>query len=119
MNPIPRQLLTQTATVKACTGTDAWQKPTYATNTVTRVHLQSSNAVRRTPRNTEVVLAAILFVDAKRSSPVLDWPALLSVALSKGGDVKVTVDGITYTVQNVDACPDERNRLHHYEVGLV
>ncbi len=119
MNPIPRQLLTQTATVQASTGVDVWQKPTYATHTVTHVHLQSSNAIRRTPQNTEVVLSAILFVDAKRSAPLIDWPALLRVALAKGGDVKVTVSGITYTAQNVDAVPDNLNRLHHYEVGLV
>ena len=119
MNPIPRQLLTQTATVKAGTGVDAWQNPTYTTHTVTRVHLQESNAIRRTQKNTEVVLAAILFVDARISKPLLDWPALLSVALAKGVDVKVTIGIITYTVQNVDTVPDNLNRLHHYEVGLV
>lgn len=119
MNPIPHQLLTQTATVKAGTGVDAWQKPTYTTYTVLHTHLQSSNAVRRTPKNTEVVLAAILFVDAKRSSPLLDWPALLNTALAKGVDVKVIVSGSQYTVQNVDVIPDDHNRLHHYEVGLV
>ena len=119
MNPIPHQLLTQTATVKACTGVDAWQKPTYTTYTVLRTHLQNSNEMRRTQQNTEVVLAAILFVDAKRSTPLLDWPAQLNTALAKGGDVKVTVNSIQYTVKSVDVGPDNFNRLHHYEVGLV
>ena len=117
--PIPRQLLTQTAVVTACTGTDKWKEPTTASYTVRHVHLQDSNAVRKTAQNTEVVLRAILFVDARRSTPLLDWRSLLRTAQAAGGDVKVAIDGVTYTVETVDALPDDRGRLHHYEVGMT
>jgi len=117
--PIPRQLLTQTATVQACTGTDKWKAQTTASYTVQNVHLQDSNAVRKSAENTEVVLRAILYVDAKRSAPAINWRQLLRTAKAAGGDVKVTIDGVTYTVETVDALPDDRGRLHHYEVGMT
>ena len=117
--PIPRQLLTQTAVITACTGMDKWKEPTTVSYTVRHVHLQASNSVRKTAQNTEVVLRAILFVDARRSVPLLDWRSLLRTAQATGGDVKVTIDGMTYTVETVDALPDHQGRLHHFEVGMT
>ena len=117
--PIPRQLLTQTAVVAACTGSDKWKEQTIVSYIVQHVHLQDSNSVRKTATNTEVVLRAILFVDARRSIPVLDWCVMLRTAQAAGGDVKVTVDDVTYTVETVDALLDDHGRLHHYEVGMI
>lgn len=117
--PIPRQLLTQTATVLACTGTDNWKEQTTISYTVRHVHLQDSNSVRKTAQNTEVVLRAILYVDARRSIPLIDWRVLLRTAQAAGGDVKVSVNGLTYTVVTVDTLPDDHGRLHHYEVGMT
>ena len=117
--PIPRQLLTQTAVVAACTGTDKWKEQTTVTHTVRHVHLQDSNAVRKTAANTEVVLRAILYVDARRSTPALDWRVLLRTAQATGGDVKVTIGNTTYTVETVDTLPDDHGRLHHFEVGMT
>lgn len=117
--PIPRQLLTKTAAVEACTAADKWGVQTPTSYTVLHTHLQDSNLVRKTAENTEVVLRAILYVDAKRSTPVLDWPALLRTAKAAGGDVKVTVDSVVYAVETVDTLPDDRGRLHHYEVGMI
>ena len=105
--------------MQACTGTDKWKDQTTASYTISRVHLQDSNSVRKTALNTEVVLRAILYVDARRSAPSIDWRAILRTAQTAGGDVKVTVDGVTYSVETVDALPDEHGRLHHYEVGMV
>ena len=117
--PIPRQLLTQTAVVAACTVTDKWKEQTTVTYTVQHVHLQDSNAVRKSAANTEVVLRAILYVDARRSTPTPDWRILLHAAQAAGGDVKVTIDNTTYTVETVDALPDDHGRMHHYEVGMT
>ncbi len=119
VSPIPRQLLTQTVTVLACTGTDKWKEQTTISYTVHHVHLQDSNSVHKTAANTEVVLRAILYVDARRSTPVLDWRVLLRTAQAAGGDVKVSVDGVTYTVETIDALPNDHGRLHHYEVGMT
>ncbi len=117
--PIPRQLLTQTATVLACTGTDKWKEQATVSYIVHHVHLQDSNSVRKTASNTEVVLRAILYVDARRSIPALDWRVLLRTAQAAGGDVKVTIDNTVYTVETVDTLPDDHGRPHHYEVGLT
>ena len=117
--PIPRQLLTQTAIVTACTGTDKWKEQTTVSYIVHHVHLQDSNSARKTAANTEVVLRAILYIDARRSTTSIDWRQLLRTAQAAGGDVKVIVNELTYTVETVDALPDDHGRLHHYEVGMT
>lgn len=119
LKPIPAQILKSTATVKVCTGTDRYQNQTYAEYTVHRVHLQPTNEIRKTQSNTEIVLRSILFVDAKTSTPALDWCALLDSAHDIGGDMRVIVRGTEYTVQSVDALRDDTDNLHHYEIGLV
>lgn len=119
LKPIPAQILKSTATVKVCTGTDRYQNQTYTEYTVHRVHLQPTNEIRKTQSNTEIVLRSILFVDAKTSTPALDWCALIDGAHDIGGDMRVIVRGTEYTVQSVDALRDDTDNLHHYEVGLV
>lgn len=32
---------------------------------------------------------------------------------------RIEINGISYTLVSVDAVPDDRGRLHHYELGLV
>ena len=116
--PIPARILRSTATVKACTGTDIYQNQTYATYTVSRVHLQSTTEIRKTATNTDQQLRSILFVDARRSSPSLDWEGLLRSAHEKGGDVRVIVRGVEYTVLTADALRESSDRLHHWEIAL-
>ena len=116
--PIPDKILRSTATVKACTGTDIYQNQTYDTYTVERVHLQPTTEIRKTVTNTDQQLRSILFVDARRSKPLLDWEALLRAAHEAGGDVRVIVRGVEYTVLNVDALREANDRLHHFEIGL-
>ena len=117
--PIPSKILKSTATVKVCNGTDLYQKQTYDEYTVSRVHLQPSNEVRKTADNTEVVLRSILFVDAHTSTPALDWFALLMTAHSNRGDMRVIVRDWEYTVIGVDELRDDDDQLHHWEVALV
>ena len=76
LRPIPAQILKSTATVKVCTGVDMYQNQTYDEYTVKRVHLQPTNEVRKAQTDTEAVLRSILFVDARISTPALDWCAL-------------------------------------------
>ena len=119
LKPIPSKILRSTATVKACTGTDRYQNQTYTEYTVKKVHLQPTNEVRKTPNNTDCTLRSILFVDARVSTPMIDWEALFTAAQEKAGDVRVIVRGVEYTVQSVDALRDDTDNLHHYEIGLV
>lgn len=119
LKPIPSKILRSTATVKACTGIDRYQNPTYTEYTIHKVHLQPTNEIRKTPSNTDCTLRSILFVDAVKSTPFLDWEALFKAAGEKAGDVRVVIRNVEYTVQSVDALRDDTDTLHHYEIGLV
>lgn len=96
-----------------------YQNQTYTEYEVRRVHLQPTNEIRKTQSNTEVVLRSILFVDARISTPALDWFALLQAAHAVAGDMRVIIRGQEYTVLTVDELRDDTDGLHHYEVGLV
>ena len=119
LKPIPAKILRSTATVKVCNGVDMYQNQKYDTYTVKRVHLQPTNEIRKTQSNTDIVLRSILFVDARISTPHLDYYALLHNAHNASGDVRVIVRGEEYTVLTVDALRDDSDNLHHFELGLV
>lgn len=119
LKPIPAKILKSTATVDVCSGVDMYQNQTYTTYTVKRVHLQPTNEIRKTQSNTDIVLRSILFVDARISTPALDWCELLRTAHEHAGDMRVTVRGTVYTVLSVDELRDDTDGLHHWEVGLV
>ena len=119
LSPIPARILRSTATVTVCTGVDMYQNQTFDTYTVNRVHLQPSSDIRKDRTNTEQQLRATLFVDAKLSTPHLDWGELLRAAHAAGGDMRVTVRGVEYTVLTVDELREASDQLHHYEMGCV
>ena len=96
-----------------------YQNQTYTEYTVKRVHLQPTNEIRKTTTDTDCVLRSILFVDARISTPFLDWFGLLQTVHDLGGDIRVIVRGEEYTVMTVDALRDDTDNLHHFEVGLV
>ena len=118
LKPIPSKILKSTATVRVCSGVDVYQNQTYTEYEVKRVHLQPTNEIRKTQNNTDCVLRSILFVDARISTPAIDWYALLETAHAIGGDMRVIVRGQEYTVFSVDALRDDTDTLHHWEVGL-
>ena len=117
--PIPRQILTDSMTLFVPTGLDVYQNPTGTTYAVANVHLQNTNEIRRTATNSEVVLRSILFVDARLSSPRLDYIALADAAQGVGAQMTVTVNTVSFTVKTVDAVPDDTGKTHHWELGLV
>lgn len=126
LRSIPQQLLHDSVTVKVCTGVDDWQNPTWKEYAVRNVHLQATNEVRKTATNTEVVLRSILFVDAKRSRPALDYDALAAQSQAAGRTMRAIVSNAQgqqvgdYEVLVVDSVPGAPStRTHHYELGLV
>lgn len=119
LRPIPSRILRSTATVTVCNGTDVYQNQTYTTYTVKRVHLQPEERIVKSRTNTDQQLTGTLFVDARISSPALDWRALLESAHNVGGDMRVTVRGVTYTVATADGLRDDTDQLHHWEIGLI
>jgi hypothetical protein len=118
LRPIPPQILRSTATVEVCNGTDLYQNQTYETYTVKRVHIQPTEKIVKTRTNTDQQLSSVLYVDARISSPTLDWRALLQEAHDNGGDMRVTVRGVRYTVVACDGLRDDTDRLHHWEISM-
>lgn len=113
-------------TLYVCTGVDVWQNPTWELYTIKAVHLQNSNEVRKTRENTEVVLRSILFVDGRKSFPVLDYNALAMQSEQAGKPMRCTVSnaqGVTqgdYEILTVDVVPNiPATSVHHVELGLV
>lgn len=124
--PIPARMLHDTVTFKVVKGIDRYQNKTYDEYTVTNVHLQSSNDVVKKDLDTEVQLKGVLFVDARRSLPVLDLYALQQESLLNGDTMRAVVTDASgnetgdYAVLIVDDLPDvPANRRHHWELGLV
>lgn len=125
LSPIPRRILRDTATFSVPTGIDRYQKPQTVNYTVQNVHIQSDNSTKRSAQNTEVALRGVLFVDARYSTPALNFWALQTQAQQAGGVMTCTVTdrrgGTTgpYTVEIVDGLPDDEDNLHHWELGLA
>lgn len=126
LSPIPRRILRDTLTLTVPGGFDRYQNPTDPTvYTVQNVHLQADNSTHKTPQNTEVTLRGVLFVDARYSTPHLDFWALQAAVQAAGGVMTCSVTdrrGNTtgpYEVQVVDGLPDDEANLHHWELGLV
>ena len=113
-------------TLYVCTGMDVWQKPAWITYTIKNVHLQNTNEVKKTKDNTEVVLRSVLFVDSRRSTPQLDYGALVTQSETSGKPMRCTVtnaageDQGDFEILTVDLVPDvPATRVHHIELGLV
>lgn len=117
--PIPDRILKSTATVKVCSAVDGYQNQTYTTYTVSRVHVQPEERITKTVDNTQLQLTGILYVDLRHSTPSLDWRALLQQAHDLGGDMRVVIRNVEYTVVSADGLRDDSDRLHHWEIGLV
>lgn len=117
--PIPARIMRSTVEVDVCTSTDIYQNQTHDVFFVSHVHIQPTTEIRKTTSDTEQQLRSILFVDAKTSTPHLDWPAMLAESHKAGGDLRVRIRGEEYTVLSVDALRDAGDELHHYEIGLV
>ena len=118
LRPIPARILRSTATVETCTGTDDYQNQVYESVIVNNVHLQPVERIVKSVNNTDKQMNAVLFVDVRHSSPALNWAQMLKQAHDVGGDMRVTVRGITYTVLSCDGLRDDTDRLHHWEIWL-
>ena len=119
LKPIPRSILAHAVALKIATGTDEWQNPTYRTVIVSNVYLEQNLAFRKTTENTERTRRATLFVDARLSTPVLNWDLLADQSERAGAPMVVECGTRVYTVDGVETLYDDSGNVHHYEVGLV
>lgn len=122
IRPIPKNLLIHSAELITEFSPDKWGKP-QGCDTVqlknVRVKLSAKHVV---DGNGELVqLAATLYFDCRNSSP-RDVRFALKDDTVNGKKVvlqRVSFEGRLYTVQTIEALYADRNRVHHYEVGLI
>lgn len=126
LSPIPRRILRDTLTLSVPSGFDRYQNPLAPTvYTVKNVHLQNDNSTHKTAQNTEVTLRGVLFIDARHSTPFLDYEALQETAQAAGGVMTATVTSRRGSVSGpfdvavVDVLPDDEDNVHHVELGVV
>lgn len=120
MRTIPPQMLIHTVTVSVPAAVNSRQSVTSTTEyTVKRCCLQRTSTTAKTSSNTSQTNGALLLIDARLSSPRLDWFALKHQADCAGGDIIISCDGYTYTATDVAEYMDNHGKTHHYEVTLV
>ena len=126
LSPISSRMLHDSAEFHVVTGMDRYQEKTYADYKVGHVHLQNASDTVKGPNDTEVMLKGILFVDCRRSTPVLDLYALQQASLEAGDTMRVDIWDASgklvgnFAVLAVDGAPDvPATRTHHWELSLV
>ncbi|MCX4257646.1 MAG: putative minor capsid protein [Oscillospiraceae bacterium] len=120
--PIPKQLLIHSAELITEFTPDKWGKASEQ-DTVKLEHVRIEPSAKHVINgNGETVqLAAVLFFDCRNSSPADAQFALKDDTVNGKRVVlqKVSFGGRLYSVQTVEALYADKNRVHHYEVGLV
>lgn len=119
---IPKRALIHSAELITEFSADKWGTP-QKSETVQLEHVRIETSAKYViDGNGETVqLAAVLFFDCRNSSPA-DVTFALKDDTVNGGTVvlqRVGFEGRLYTVQTVEALYADRNRIHHYEVGLI
>lgn len=123
--PIPGRIMQETLFLSVPASFDRYQAPAEGTPIeVAHVHFQPTNKTVLSATNDEVQLSGIIFVDARRCSPALDYEALQQAVQQAGGVMTVTVRTRRGTeigpmaVVDVEALPDDEANLHHWELGV-
>lgn len=105
---------------------DRWQNVTYEEYEIYNVHIQSDNKTTISVNNDEVTLAGTLFIDAVRSTPMLDIDELNNKAQENGSTMRAVVFNHSgnkvgdYNVLIVDSLPNvPATSIHHWELGLM
>lgn len=120
--PIPKQLLIHSGALITEFTPDKWGKASEReTVKLEYVRIEPSAKYVINGNGETVQLAAVLFFDCRNSSPA-DVKFALKDDTVDGKIValqKVSFRGRIYTVQTVEPLYADKNRIHHYEVGLV
>ena len=120
--PIPKKLLIHSAELITEFTPDKWGKASERdTFKLEHVRIEPSAKHVINGNGETVQLAAVLFFDCRNSTPH-DVVFALKDDITNSRTVvlqKVSFEGRLYTVQTIEALYADRNRIHHYEVGLV
>lgn len=119
---IPKKALIHSAELITKFSADKWGTPQKSeTVQLEHVHIEPSAKYVIDGDGETIQLAAILFFDCRNSSPA-DVTFALKGDTVNGETVvfqKVSFGGRLFTVQTVEPLYADKNRIHHYEVGLV
>ena len=119
---IPKLLLIHSAELITEFAPDKWGKASEQ-DTVKLEHVRIEPSAKHVINGSgEVVqLAAVLFFDCRNSSPADVIFALKDDTVNGRTATiqKVSFEGRFFTVQTIEPLYADKNRIHHYEVGLV
>lgn len=120
--PIPKRLLIHSAELTTEFSADKWGKA-QESETVKLEHVRIEPSAKHIidGNGDTVQLAAVLFFDCRNSSPEGVRFALKDDTVNGRTVVlqKVSFRGQLFTVQTVEPLYADKNRVHHYEVGLI
>lgn len=122
IRPIPKNLLIHSAELITEFSPDKWGKPQGCETVQLKNICVEPSAKHVIGGNGEFVqLAATLYFDCRNSTPRDVRFALKDDTVNGKKAVlqKVSFEGRLYAVQTVESLYADRNRVHHYEVGLI
>ena len=110
MKPIPKRLLIHTAILYQRVNVDKWGKGELnGGQMLSDIRIEPSEQIIRDKNNSEIQLAATLFLDCRNSQPA---------DISFKVDQIVDFNGQKYQIKTVEPLYDN-SKLHHYEIGMV
>lgn len=120
--PIPKKLLIHSAELITEFTPDKWGKASEQKSVnLEHIRIEPSAKYIINGSGETVQLAAVLFFDYRNSSPADVTFALKddNVDGKTAARQKVSFGGRLFTVQTVEPLYADKNRIHHYEVGLA
>ena len=119
---IPKKLLVHSAELITKFAPDKWGNPSSEESVPLEfVRIEPCAKMISDSNGNTIQLSAALFLDCKNSSPKDTKFALKSDILNgKTVDMQqIKFGGRIFTVQTVEAFYADKNKIHHYEVGLM
>ncbi|MEN0666912.1 putative minor capsid protein [Caldifermentibacillus hisashii] len=112
VRPLPKSWLIHEIVYEGYTGEkDDWGKERFEEPIIIKyVRFDDSTVFSRDQMQTKVLAEAIVFVDAKHSTPIPEFKE----------QSKVTFNNKEYVIQKVVTCYyPNRNAVHHYELEVI
>lgn len=112
IRPLPKSWLIHEIVYEGYTGEkDDWGKERFEEPIIIKyVRFDDSTVFSRDQMQTKVLAEAIVFVDAKHSTPIPEFKE----------QSKVTFNNKEYVIQKVVTCYyPNRNAVHHYELEVI
>lgn len=109
--PLPKRWLIHSIAYEAFKGIDSWDNPIYDKPiTIDNVRFDDSTVFSRDSTQSKIVAEAVVFIDAKHSTPKVDFKE----------QSKITFNGKDYILKKVIPCyHPTKNKIRHFELEVI